>query len=430
MPAMSEDDAGTPAEEAYNNYESMGTTDYVNSELDKAVQFASDKSVPVWCAGFGAIAGSSGGGYYVKAEYRAPYLEAVRTKLEDNNIGWALSGYNGGFGLMHNHSLSPNIWEAWGVFEFDVIDTLTNALAMTAPEDQPYFGEVLSEKFVIFDDKPTPKADVGWWLGEFGEPNFFVKELVPPMVGEYALGMFYPGQYNAIDFYFRPYLDMLTLVEDEFVIDAFIQCWDPEGHVQFRFEDTNMGFEEKPWRMNYHIDNNVIPFDGEWQYFSIPLSEMVDQGAWDPDDASWTNGPGELFDWTMVQTFQLVSETAEQLDTEIYLDRIRVVHPSDVTESKPAQPSAFKLSANYPNPFNPSTTIEFELPETGEVELAIFNVRGERIKTLYSGQKPAGSYKIMWEGTSSNGSQVSSGVYFYRLKTADQEQTNRMVLMR
>ncbi len=430
MPDMAGEDAGTAAEDAYNNYENTGTVDYINSELDKAVQFASDKGVPVWCASFGTIAGSFWGGYYVKAEYRAPYLEAVRTKLEDNNIGWALAGYNGGFGIMYNNSLAPNHWETWGVFEFDVNDSLTNALSLTAPETEPYYGEILGEAFAIFDDKPTPLADVSWWLGEFGEPNFFVKELVPPKVGEFAMGMLYPGQYNAIDFYFRPYLDLLTLVEDEYVIDAFIQCWDPEGHVQFRFEDTNMDFEERPWRMNYHIDDNVIPFDGEWQYFSIPLNQMVDQGAWDPDDETWYGGPGELFDWTMVQRFQLVSETGEQFDTEIYLDRIRVVHPTDVTEREPAQPGAFKLSANYPNPFNPSTTIEFELPETAEVELAIFNVRGERIKTLYSGQKPAGCYKMTWNGTNSNGSQVSSGVYFYRLKTADQQQTNRMVLMR
>jgi hypothetical protein len=78
-------------------------------------------------------------------------------------------------------------------------------------------------------------------------------------------------------------------------------------------------------------------------------------------------------------------------------------------------PKAFSLSRNYPNPFNPSTTINFSLPEQGNVKLSVFNLLGQEVKTLVSSDMEPGTYKAVWNAQNNMGQKVSSGIYFYRL---------------
>jgi hypothetical protein len=93
-------------------------------------------------------------------------------------------------------------------------------------------------------------------------------------------------------------------------------------------------------------------------------------------------------------------------------------------------PDGYRLDQNYPNPFNPSTTISYQLPVTGYVSLSIFNSIGQKIATLVSEDKPAGSYQITWNGKNDFGQTMSSGVYFYRLQTENYHQVKRMALVR
>ncbi|MCH7575593.1 MAG: T9SS type A sorting domain-containing protein [Candidatus Marinimicrobia bacterium] len=78
-------------------------------------------------------------------------------------------------------------------------------------------------------------------------------------------------------------------------------------------------------------------------------------------------------------------------------------------------PSEYVLSQNYPNPFNPSTTINFSLPESGQVKLAVYNLLGQEVRQLVSGDLSAGNYRAIWSGMDNTGRKVSSGLYFYRL---------------
>jgi len=88
------------------------------------------------------------------------------------------------------------------------------------------------------------------------------------------------------------------------------------------------------------------------------------------------------------------------------------------------------LSANYPNPFNPVTTMSFELPEQMDASLVIFNVLGQKVKTLLNGPQNKGVHKVLWNGTDDKGRFLSSGVYFYQLKTANFERTMKMMLLK
>jgi M6 family metalloprotease-like protein len=89
-----------------------------------------------------------------------------------------------------------------------------------------------------------------------------------------------------------------------------------------------------------------------------------------------------------------------------------------------------RLEGNYPNPFNPSTTISFSLAQTESVNLSIFNVRGQLIKTLVNDTFEAGRYSAVWDGEDSAKNRVSSGIYFYRLETGSGVETKKMLLMK
>jgi hypothetical protein len=99
-------------------------------------------------------------------------------------------------------------------------------------------------------------------------------------------------------------------------------------------------------------------------------------------------------------------------------------------EGQTALPDQFTLKQNYPNPFNPQTQIEIALPKECFVALEIFNILGQKIASPLAEQKPAGYYSVIWDGKSSNGEAVPSGVYFYRLTADDFVQTKKMIMLK
>ncbi len=93
-------------------------------------------------------------------------------------------------------------------------------------------------------------------------------------------------------------------------------------------------------------------------------------------------------------------------------------------------PEAVFTARNFPNPFNPSTKIEFTLPARSQVELKIYNVRGELVKTLLNENMAATTHSVIWDGRNSTGQSVSSGVYFYSLKAGSYEKMEKMTLVK
>jgi hypothetical protein len=95
------------------------------------------------------------------------------------------------------------------------------------------------------------------------------------------------------------------------------------------------------------------------------------------------------------------------------------------------RPEAFALNDNFPNPFNPETTIKYALPEAGSTKLVIYNVVGQVVRHLVTEQQSAGRYVIQWDATNDNGQALSSGVYFYHLQVGGEfQQVKRMLLLK
>jgi hypothetical protein len=100
----------------------------------------------------------------------------------------------------------------------------------------------------------------------------------------------------------------------------------------------------------------------------------------------------------------------------------------NITETE--TPAAYKLAQNFPNPFNPQTTIAFGMREKGHVSLKIFNVAGQLVRTLVNEVRDAGSHRVTWDGRNNLGAQATSGVYFYKMETKSFSATHKMVMLR
>jgi len=95
-----------------------------------------------------------------------------------------------------------------------------------------------------------------------------------------------------------------------------------------------------------------------------------------------------------------------------------------------ALPEAFGISSTYPNPFNPSTSIRFSLDKAGPIEISIYNIMGQKVRTLIDEQRLPGTYEVTWNGRNGQGGEVASGMYFVRLHSDDRTSSKKMLLLR
>jgi len=107
-----------------------------------------------------------------------------------------------------------------------------------------------------------------------------------------------------------------------------------------------------------------------------------------------------------------------------------VMRPLAAGDVRPNTPAIYSLSQNFPNPFNPSTVINYSMERKGKLNISIFNILGQHVKTLVDAEVEAGAGQVIWDGTDQGGSGVASGVYFYKMTTDKYVETRKMALMR
>jgi hypothetical protein len=93
-------------------------------------------------------------------------------------------------------------------------------------------------------------------------------------------------------------------------------------------------------------------------------------------------------------------------------------------------PKVFALHNNYPNPFNPITNISYDIPELSNVRIEIFNLAGQKVRTLVSKQHQPGRYKVQWNATNQFGAPVSSGMYIYKIHAKGFSDVKKLLLMK
>jgi len=110
-------------------------------------------------------------------------------------------------------------------------------------------------------------------------------------------------------------------------------------------------------------------------------------------------------------------------------DTLLVIAPFS-SDTNATLPFTYELRQNHPNPFNPTTTIRFSLGATEKVKLEIFNVLGQKVRTLLDKHMTAGRHRVIWDAQNEVGHKLGSGIYFYRISAGDYVQTRKMILLK
>ncbi len=181
------------------------------------------------------------------------------------------------------------------------------------------------------------------------------------------------------------------------------------GHFKVALEQADGLFELEK---NLSVGNAGDPFPGS-------TSKTVFSAITSPNSNSYAD------DATFVGISN-ISASASTMTADF-----QVSLASDVRDNDGAPlPNKIYLSQNYPNPFNPYTIIKFNLPEPTFLSLDIYNILGQRIRTLGSGCYPAGAGELIWDGLDGDGRTLPSGVYFYELNTPQEKEIRKMVMVK
>ena len=135
------------------------------------------------------------------------------------------------------------------------------------------------------------------------------------------------------------------------------------------------------------------------------------------------NVPAGTYTYNLAAVFNGNWEGAWSTDIEVVHEDPNGVDPNLI-------PLVTSLDGNYPNPFNPTTTIKFGLHEDQKVAISVYNVKGEKVRTLVNGELEAGYHSILWNGKDDSGKTAASGVYFYKMKAGKYIKTQKMLMMK
>lgn len=191
---------------------------------------------------------------------------------------------------------------------------------------------------------------------------------------------------------------------------------DGNGHwLRSEFKDKN----GNKFLLDITPETPGVDWVNEWKYVEIPLSKAV---------PSWANPSAVLtFPITLNRLYLAEPKETKKDKGSLLFDDLQVHFiATGVDDNKTGQlPEKFMLEQNFPNPFNPETTINYSLPQESVVDLSIYDIRGAKIRTLAKGYHKPGNFSVRW-----NASDMSSGVYFYRLITDRQSISRKMQLIK
>lgn len=238
--------------------------------------------------------------------------------------------------------------------------------------------------------------------------------------------------------------DLILMLEESNPAFLFLT---PYGVEQFQSAGDQLeeGFEElgnffdqmtdlahalAPYDEDFHIEGDLLIEDMEsardvaweiWEDFAYPDSvTMVDDER--VNFSAWFDYPPESF---LIMWKKYVFGTDRTLGG-LFPDRSVNIEPGILV----FLPKGFVLHPNYPNPFNPVTTLRYDLPERSDVVLIVYDIMGRQVKTLIRGAEEPGYKSVIWDGTDELGIPVGTGVYLYQIRAGSFTQTRKMLLLR
>jgi len=411
MPAVPTDLVGTWVASSLNNYKNDGTVAKVKSLIDMAVTFKTARNVNIFCGEFGVYNLNSSN------TDRVYWYGQVRSYLESKGIPWTIWDYQGGFGLFTKGSNQ--------LFNYDLNTALVSSLGLNVPAQQVYVMRPDSAGFNIYSDY------IGENIVESSNVNISTIDFYSnnkPNNGKYCLFWSGSNQYGTVGFDFIPNKDLSDLKAKNYALSLLVRGNNQGASFDLRFTDTKEGTTDHPWRMNYTLTNSKVPWNGKWHKLYIPLSSFLEGGAW---DGSWFNAAG-LFDWKAVDRFDIVAEQASLVGKSFWFDNIQICNMdtaqvfetstfTNIKRTSFINPT-FKI---FPNPFSSSAILSYSLENTEYVELAIFNLTGQKVKNVLTSRQIAGNYTVTLE----RDNQLTSGIYICKASFSNAISEQKIILL-
>ncbi len=232
---------------------------------------------------------------------------------------------------------------------------------------------------------------------------------------------------------------------------------DPMPPIYMVFNDSNERIEgvelpEPPELSDFTLEPIVVPVelssfevesvDGLVELKWVTASETNNAGFYieysDSEEGPFTRLNSEMIsglgtdnngrDYAFTDEFGEVGEKRYYRLVDVDYNGNMMTH--DVVSTTVTAPKEYALEQNFPNPFNPETTIKYKVKEAGTVNISIYNMAGQLVRTLVNRQMKPGSYDLVWDAKDNNGQHVSSGTYFYRMQANNFSKVQRMQLLR
>jgi endoglucanase len=421
MPQLPDVLKGTWIASAYNNYYNDGTVAKVKELIDKAVAFQTSRNVNLYCGEFGVYIP------YSRDTDRVYWYSEVQKYLEEKGIAWTSWDYKGGFGLFNKGTNE--------MFDYNINVPLVKALGLNEPVQYIFEMKPDSVGFNIYSDF-IGEQTVESSNTNGGTVDFYSVD--KPDNGLYCIFWTGSSQYGSVGFDFTLNKDMSELADSGYAVSFLVRGNTPGAKFDIRFIDTKTSDpNDHPWRMNYTLDENSANWDGKWHKVYIPLKNFIDQGSW---DNAWY-GPIGAFDWQAVDRFDIVAEHSDLKGKAFWFDNISVTNMDTIQIN---DTSTFELPANlskinsgnytscnvYPNPVNNSATICYTLIDKENVDISIFNLSGQKVKSIINTNQQPGDYLVTWNTDNDNGNKVSRGVYICRILISDKVITSKITVIR
>ncbi len=193
-------------------------------------------------------------------------------------------------------------------------------------------------------------------------------------------------------------------------------CGDGSGHwLRGEFDDA----DGEKFLVNFTEATPGINWKDSWKSLRVPLSSAI---------IHWSNPNAKLtFPITWKRIYLAETDDNKKDAGVIYLDNFTAhyIKTGVRNDGEAIRPEGYRLHQNFPNPFNPTTKIAFELPKDSSVKLEVFNARGEKVATLVNGRFPSGAHQVLFDAK-----ELSSGIYWYRLEADQFRATRKMVVLR
>ena len=333
-------------------------------------------------------------------------------------------------------------------------NSMPGALSEYQVEIRNATDHAMANDYQIWPMGATSNSDIMNWVNELDDENSLTQEYLASVIDSYyglwgaweeepdkgMWGLYIahdrseiktedPMGWELMEMFFHPYLQYTAWVDSSF-----------SGTFAINF-DENIPYTHASQyllkvRLNGSQNTNLVGND-QGNVLVGNRGDNVIDGREGVDSVMFR---GNYSDYS-IETDEgktVVKDKSERIDGEDSLISVEYLVFNDKTvataklsnDKQPKHPEKFGLNHSYPNPFNPVTTIAYDLPEKSRVNLSIYNIMGTRIATLINGSEEAGYKKAVWDGTDDFGRMVSGGVYLVHIKAGNYEVTRKMLFLK